>query len=73
MPEFHLLYLNGSRLTRSETIEAENALAATHIAATRPHHDILELWSSSRQIAIFKPAGCGLNSRIRASRSPTFR
>jgi hypothetical protein len=68
VPEFHLLYLNGSRLSRSETLEAEDALSAVHIAATRPHYDVLELWSSYGQVAIFKPVGSG-HLRMRASRS----
>lgn len=56
VPDFHLIYFRASRLDRSETIEAENALAAIEEAARRPSHDVVELWSDHGKIATFRPA-----------------
>ena len=56
MPNFRLFYFRSSRLERSETIEAADAIEAVHQAAKRPSHDLVELWSDQGRIAIFRPA-----------------
>ena len=56
MPAFHLIYFRASRLERSETIDAPDALAAIEEAARRPSPDIAELWSDQGKIATFRPA-----------------
>ncbi len=62
MSEFKLLYLRANRLERWETIEAEDALSAIHIAAARPSSDVTELWSDSAKLAVFRPVGRHGNS-----------
>lgn len=57
MPEFRLLYLRASRLENWEIFEADDALAAVHLAAARPSQDVTELWSEEGKIAVFRPIG----------------
>ncbi len=53
--DFRLLYFEGSRLKRFETIEAPDPLAALHEAAKRPSEDLVELWTGDRKLATFRP------------------
>jgi hypothetical protein len=56
VPVFRLFYFRSSRLERSETFDAPDALTAVHLAAERPSGDVLELWSDQGKIATFRPA-----------------
>ena len=56
MPVFRLFFFQSSRLERSETLDAPDALTAVHLAAERPSKDVLELWSDHGRIATFRPA-----------------
>ena len=55
-----MLFLRANRLAHWESFEADDALAAVHFAAARPSDDIMELWSETGRIGIFRPlAGQG--------------
>jgi hypothetical protein len=54
---YRLLFFRASLLERWEEIEAPSALEAVEEAARRPSDDVVELWSSDRRIASFRPLG----------------
>lgn len=58
-----MLFLRANRLAHWESFEADDALAAVHIAAARPSDDIMELWSETGRIGIFRPLA-GHSTRI---------
>ena len=54
-PAYTILHFQGSRLDRSEAIDAESPIEALEEAAKRPSDDLVEVWSGDRKLATFRP------------------
>jgi hypothetical protein len=56
VPAFRLFFFRASKLDRSETLQAPDAMTAIEQAARRPSNDVVELWSDQGKVATFRPA-----------------
>ena len=57
MASYRLLFFQGHRLDRWETLEASDYRAAVEAAARLDSEDRVELWSESGKLATFRPMG----------------